>query len=108
MTLNLFQPILPLALLTVALLLTGCSTVTIAPGGQKTAHTEPHYEAQKPSYLLGLMGDNRVDVSAICSPYSVRQMQAQRTIHNALAAAFSAGIYTPHTVKVWCDTPEEN
>jgi hypothetical protein len=79
-----------------------CSTVTIHPKSNAQITSEPNYQDSKSFYLLGAIGEERVNVTEICGDKEPVQMQSQQTFGNGLATAFTLGIYAPHTVKVWC------
>ncbi|PWU12881.1 MAG: Bor family protein [Bdellovibrio sp.] len=85
-----------------ALMFAACSTVTISPPGKTTVvSTEPTYKDSKPFFLLGIVGEETVDVQKICSGPPI-QMQTQNTFLDSFLAIITIGIYTPKTVKVWC------
>ncbi|MGC2165014.1 MAG: Bor family protein [Gallionella sp.] len=84
------------------LLLVGCSTVTIQPQQSGKLVTQPTYEESKNFFFWGLAGEFRFDVTKICSGKKVTQMQTQQTFVNGLLGLVTLGIYSPHTVKVWC------
>jgi len=91
-------------IVTTAQVLSGCSAVTVTPNSQQRITTEPSYMQSQPSFLLGMIGDNHVNVAQICQHNNVLQMQSIRTLTDGLAALLSLGVYTPHTSKVWCET----
>lgn len=84
------------------ILTSGCSTVTISPKGVTKYSTEPTYEDSKKFYLLGLVGENDVDVKDICGNRPVRQIQTQDTFLDSFLTIITLTIYSPRTVKVWC------
>ena len=53
--------------------------------------------------MWGLVGEERVDVKAICQDKKVAQMQSQQTFADGALGLVTLGIYAPHTVKVWCE-----
>jgi hypothetical protein len=85
--------------------LSACSTVTIAPQGERKLVNTPTYEESKPFYLWGLAGEHHVNVLEICNNKEPLQMQSQQTFFDGLLNFITLGIYSPHTAKVWC--PEE-
>jgi hypothetical protein len=91
------------AMLVILVLLSGgCSTVTINPEESGKLSTPPSYQESKNFFFWGLAGEHRVDVTKICGEKKVVQMQSQETFVNGLLSAITLGIYSPHTVKVWC------
>lgn len=84
------------------LLIAGCSTVTINPEISGKLVSPPTYEDSKSFYFWGLAGEHRVNVVQICGDKKVAQMQSQQTFVDGLLGVITLGIYSPHTVKVWC------
>ena len=86
----------------ISLLIVGCSTVTINPKVSDKLETEPTYEERKTFFFWGLVGEHRVDVQSICSGKKPVQMQSQQTFTDGFLGIITLGIYSPHSVKVWC------
>ena len=84
--------------------LAGCSSVTIQPERVTKLTTKPTYQNSRPFFLWGLVGEQRVDVKAVCGNNKVVQMQSQATFGDGALSLITLGIYSPHTVKVWCDS----
>ncbi len=84
------------------LLAGGCSTVTMNPEKSGRLVTEPTYEASKKFYIFGLSGEHRINVKEVCDGKEVLQMQSQQTFVDGFLGLITFGIYSPHTVKVWC------
>ena len=89
--------------LAIALLMAGCSTITIHPETTQKRVSKPSYEETKKFYLGGLIGEERVNVAEVCGDKSVKQMQSQQTFKDGLLGFLTLSIYSPHTVKVWCE-----
>jgi len=87
---------------TLAMSMAGCNTVTIHPEAGPKQIAQPSYEDSKNFFLFGLVGEERVDVAAVCGDGSVTQMQSQQTFLDGLYGGLTLGIYVPHTVKVGC------
>ncbi|MFK7729995.1 MAG: Bor family protein [Pseudomonadales bacterium] len=85
------------------MLVTGCSSVTIRPDGGEKDHSEPTYLDSKPFYFWGLDGNHRVDVNEVCEGANVSQMQTIVTASDYLLGSLTLFIYSPRTVKVWCE-----
>lgn len=84
--------------------MTGCASVTISPDGKSKLSSEPNYQNTENFYFWGLTPDvNEVNVTDICAGEDVRQMQAQTTFVDGLLGAITLGIYSPRSVKVWCE-----
>ena len=82
--------------------LSACSAVTIQPQATAKITSQANYEDSRPFYLWGLVGEQRVDVKQICSNTPVIQMQSQQTFSDEALSLITLGIYSPHTIKVWC------
>ena len=92
----------PLIIGAIVLSLSACSAVTIQPRATAKITSQANYEDSRPFYLWGLVGEQRVDVKQICSNTPVIQMQSQQTISDGALSLITLGIYSPHTIKVWC------
>ena len=90
-------------LISFVVMLGACSTVTIQPKNTTKLTSTPTYEKSLPFYMLGLVGEPRVNVVRICGEKSVIQMQSQQTFSDSLLTALTLGIYAPHSAKVWCE-----
>ena len=85
-----------------AIILSGCSTVSIHPDRTTKLVSKSSYEESKDFYFWGLGGEHSIDVVKVCCDKTVSQMQTQLTLKDGLLTAITLGIYSPHTVKVWC------
>lgn len=88
--------------MSMAMLLSACSSVTVRPDGGVKETTEPSYLDSKPFYLLGLIGEHNVDVNEICEGAEVSQMQTIMTGTDWIIGVATLGMYAPRTVKIWC------
>ena len=89
-------------LLTVVVFMSACSSITINPNSSATVNSEPSYEERKSFFWWGLSGEHRVDVKKVCEKSEAQQMQTQLTFTDGLLTFITLGIYSPHSVKVWC------
>ena len=85
-------------------LIQGCSTVTIQPKASQKLSSQPSYEESKSFYFWGIHGEHRIDAKQICGEQGILQMQSQQTFANGLLTGITLGIYSPHSVKIWCDS----
>jgi hypothetical protein len=92
-----------LILLLMVACITACSSVTIRPDGGNRDSAAPSYLDSKPFYLVGLIGDHKVDVNEVCEGADVSQMQTVMTSSDYLLGIATLFIYSPRTVKVWCE-----
>ncbi|NRB37052.1 MAG: Bor family protein [Pseudomonadales bacterium] len=86
-------------------LLAACSTVTIQPKAAEKQTQAADFSETRHFFFWGLMGETHVDVKDICADKAITQMQSQATFVNGLLTVVTLGIYAPHSVKVWCETP---
>lgn len=88
----------------ILLWLVQCSSVTIPTGEKDYALTSaPTYQERKPFYLAGLIGTASVDVNEVCKGKKVLQMQSLATFEDGLFTLFTLVIYSPKSVRVWCE-----
>ena len=82
--------------------LSGCATSRVVMSSKWNENVKPNYVDYLDAYLLGFVGNQRVDVRAVCldqRPYAIQQ---GTTIRDGLLTLVSLGIYAPTTIKVWC------
>ena len=117
------------ALAAAGLSLISCETLTVRPdGGTEKLSRPPDYQKSYPFFWGGLAGEAAVPVGKICQGRKALQLQSQITLKDAffpaliglsgpaaavlfskslwIVAAVSplaAMIYSPKTVKVWCE-----
>lgn len=91
------------SLLAALILVSACSTVTIQPKEVGQVSSKPDYQKSHHFFIMGLFGDKEIDVRKICKNTPVKQMQTVATFKDSAASIVTMGVYTPHTVKVWCD-----
>ena len=96
-----------IAALSLGLILIGCSSVTIKPKGGSIISNEPTMENTYSFFLGGLINEHTVNVNQICGGNDPVQFQSQFTFLDGFLGMLTFGIYTPRTVKVWCQDTEE-
>jgi hypothetical protein len=84
-------------------MLVGCAAVTIQPREMLRLKTPPTYESREDFFLWGLIGEKHVNVRQYCSGEEPRQMQAQTTLTDGLLTLITFGIYSPRSVRIWCE-----
>jgi hypothetical protein len=93
----------PLLLLLLALLSAGCSTVLFVRNERSRIFTPAIYETRRPFYFFGLAGqDQDVYLDRICLGKDVDQVSTEYTGGDVLVSLVTLGIYTPRTLKIWC------
>jgi hypothetical protein len=98
---NRLSLILILSLAFVAL--TGCSTLLYVRSPQQRTFADPAYESSKIFFFFGLAGGpHDVYVDQICLGKDIDQVSTEYTPSDVLKGFLTLGIYTPRTVKVWC------
>lgn len=85
------------------LLTAGCSTVTMNPKGQTHYISEPTFEKSLPFFIGGIVGKGVVDAKEVCGTRQIRQIQTQETFLDSFLGIITFSIYTPETVKIWCE-----
>ena len=97
-----------LLLCLLAIGLTGCASVTATPDQRPKTAAEPTHQETKHFFLWGLTPSSHyVDLNEVCPDQDVRQVQAQTTFANGFLGALTWGVYSPRTIKVWCERQEE-
>lgn len=91
-----------LALAATVSLLAACHSVTIRPEGVSKRIDRPDFEESKDFWVFGLVNEYTVDVTPICGGRRIEQMQSQSTVVDSLIGIVTLGIYTPRSVRVWC------
>lgn len=89
------------------MMLSACTTVTIQPVATAPLVSKPDYQSSKDFFLWGLIGKRKVDVNLICKGQGAKQMQTVQTFKDGVWGAITLGVYTPHTVKIWCHNTKE-
>lgn len=89
-----------LSLCALSLLLTGCYHATIETGLRPS--TGPAIEEKwAHSWLGGLVPPDEMEVGDDC-PFGVARVETELSFLNQVAAALTAGIYTPMTLRAIC------
>lgn len=92
-----------LACLVAAGVFSGCSTVLFTRAPDSRVETGAVFQSQKSFFLFGLIGgEYMVYVDEVCLGKEADQIATEYTATDVLTGIFSLGIYTPRTVKVWC------
>ena len=81
----------------------GCTTVVIGSTSPEDLPSAPSYQERKTYMLWGLVGDD-VDPKVVCQDGAVKQMQNEASLMDGVMSTASFGLYSPRTVKVWCDS----
>ena len=84
-------------------LLQCCSTITIHSKQSGKFTTAPTFQKSNNYYFWGLIGEYRFNVKEICNEKEVLQIQSQATLKNLLFSFITLGIYSPHSIKIWCN-----
>lgn len=87
----------------IACLAGGCATITIQPVAINKIASPPTHQESRAFFLWGLVGEQRIDVKSACGDRQLLQMQSQQTFLDGLLTGITLGLYSPHSVKVWCD-----
>ncbi len=88
----------------VLLSLAACSTVTVTKDSNAKSIDPPSHEERQNFFLWGLAPERiGVDIKGVCGRKAVRQIQTQRTFADGLLAAITVGLYSPRTMRIWCE-----
>lgn len=85
-----------------AILLLGACSSTIRPDGGPKNKGPATWEESRSYFLFGLVGEHDIDAKAVCADRGVDQIQTRISGWNALAIAFTLGLYAPKTALIWC------
>lgn len=88
---------------TLSLVLTGCARSQAVLRDTWTESGPPSYVDHVDGYAFGLIGAGRFNLGQICmdqTPVAIRQ---GLTAPDVLFTLVSLGIYSPTTIKVWCE-----
>lgn len=81
----------------------GCSTVVFVRKPETRTFSGPSYESSRPFFFFGLLAVGPdVSIDQVCLGKDVDQISTTYASGDVLAAIFTAGIYSPRTIKVWC------
>lgn len=92
-----------ICLLAGVLLLSACSSVTLAPISAQSG--APNDRQQRSFYLFGWVGDHAVALDQGCPTQRVQQIRAYRSLSDTALMIASLGLYAPLTLDTWC-TPK--
>ena len=80
-----------------------CSTVLLVRHPNSRVFTEPTYTSTRPFFFWGIVGGpQHVYVDQICLGKEVDQVVTQYRSTDILWGILTLGIYSPRTVKIWC------
>lgn len=91
-----------LCLLTSSLVLTGCMSTRVSFDPKWDARSKPVLEDYFDYYLLGLIGENEINLQKVCMDQKLYGMRRFMSFQDGFITAITLGIYTPMTVRVWC------
>ena len=69
--------------------------------GAGAAAGELIYDHWENFWIVGLIGETKVDVAALC-PSGNATIEAKQTFLNGLVSSLTSGIYTPTTLRIRC------
>lgn len=79
-----------------------CATQRIYSTRDRTL-TMPSYEKSQAFFIGGLGQTRELDAPDICDKKSLKTVETKRTFVDGLLGVLTFGIYTPQTVKVYCE-----
>lgn len=69
--------------------------------GAKSVTRPPDHTMSGDHYILGSVGDTKIDSRAICSGYN-QTIKIERKFEDLFLQAITANLYNPTTIEVWC------
>lgn len=88
-----------------SLTLISCSSVTIDLRGHDRPLGPPSFVDFRNYYFFGLFNRAHVSVGKACLDQVPVRLKSYASTEDILFSLFSLGLYTPRTVKVWCEDP---
>lgn len=86
-----------------AVLLTGCSSLLFVRAPDRRTYTDALIEFHETSFFFGSVGGSReLFIDRICLGKDIDQVVVEGTAMDIMKSVLTVGIYTPRTVKVWC------
>ncbi len=87
----------------VVAVLSGCANTRFNVNGEIGVDEVPRYEDRQTYFISGLGQKQTVDAVKICgSPDKVKAVAKEHTFLDGVLSAFTFGIYTPETARVYC------
>ncbi|MBU6153792.1 MAG: hypothetical protein KGP28_05775 [Bdellovibrionales bacterium] len=86
-----------------AIMVSGCTTVTIRDQGTSKINSEPNYSSSKSFFFWGLAGKAQINVSEICGGKAPAQIRTERSFVDGFLGLITLGIYSPRSAYVWCN-----
>lgn len=86
----------------IAVLICGCSAVTVRSDGQRESAQPPTFEKRYTYWWWGLKGEHSINVREVCVGNDVEQMQAIHSVTDVVSGLLTLGIYAPRTARIWC------
>jgi hypothetical protein len=84
------------------LTLTGCMSTKMALDPKWNPSLRPAYVDYADYWVFGLFGHGEFNLQKICVDQNPYGFQQYRSAEDGLIALFTAGIYAPATLRVWC------
>jgi hypothetical protein len=89
--------------LTGAALAQACSTVMYVRTPESRIYTGAVYASSRPFFFFGLVGPTQdIFVHEICLGKEADQISTEYTSSDFFKTLVTLGIYSPRTVKIWC------
>ncbi len=90
------------SLLVLSIFLSGCMTTKVVFSDKWNPRSKPAYVDYFDYYWVGLKGKPEVSLQKVCMDQRPHALVRQKTAEDGILTAFTLGIYSPTTVKIWC------
>jgi hypothetical protein len=85
-----------------ALSLSGCMITKMSLSPKWDPASKPSYVDYADYYWWGLKGRREFNLQRICVDQKPYGFERRRSAEDGIIALFTAGIYAPATIRVWC------
>jgi len=80
-----------------------CATILVTRKPETRTKAPPSYQSSRPLFLWGLVdGQPDVSLSDVCLGKDADQVSFSYTPLNIVETAITLGVYSPRTLRVWC------
>jgi len=81
----------------------GCMSTTVQMDDKFSSSATPSYVDYFDGYLLGFIGHPEVNLQKVCVDQKPFGVEHVKTAEDGFLTIVTLGIYSPSTIKVWCD-----
>jgi hypothetical protein len=96
---------LPLYLLILITSLSGCATQRVFLGGE--SNKDPDFQKSQAFWFGGEFQSRDIDAELICKDMGVQKIETVQSFGDTILGTLSFGLYTPRTLKIYCNKNAE-